>query len=122
MGIDGGRSGASAALIAEGKAVLGIEFGSTRIKGALIAPDGKSLASGSYEWENQLKDGVWTYGLDEIWKGLSGCYSSLAADVKAKYEVELRGPGGHGHKRHDARLHGLGRVGEAPRSLPDLAQ
>lgn len=83
------RSGGDAGLIEAGKAILGIEFGSTRIKGALIAPDGKVIATGSYGWENQLKDGIWTYDLAEIWKGLAACYASLAADVKAKHSVEL---------------------------------
>jgi sugar (pentulose or hexulose) kinase len=90
MSVDKDRSRGCAELIEAGKAVLGIEFGSTRIKGALIAPDGKAIASGSYGWENQLVDGIWTYDLGEIWKGLAGCYSSLAADVKAKYSVELK--------------------------------
>jgi sugar (pentulose or hexulose) kinase len=90
MSIAENRSGGAAELIEAGKAILGIEFGSTRIKGALIAPDGKTIASGSYGWENQLKDGIWTYDLDDIWKGLAGCYGSLAADVKSRYSVELK--------------------------------
>ena len=40
--------------IEEGKAVLGIEFGSTRIKAVLIDEDKSPIASGSYDWENQL--------------------------------------------------------------------
>ena len=55
-------------LIAEGGAVLGIELGSTRIKGVLINPkDGKVLATGSHGWENRLENGIWTYHLDEVW-------------------------------------------------------
>ncbi len=81
----------SADLVKAGKAILGIEFGSSRIKAALIAPDGLGLASGSYAWENQLKDGVWTYDLAEVEKGLAGCYASLVEDVKARYQVELEG-------------------------------
>ena len=38
-------------VIMEGKTVLGIEFGSTRIKAVLIDETGAPLASGSYEWE-----------------------------------------------------------------------
>jgi len=109
MGIADGRSDGAAGLIEAGKAVLGIEFGSTRIKGALIDPEGKTLAAGSYEWENQLRDGIWTYDLGEIWKGLAGCYSSLAADVRAKYRVELSRLAGmglsgmmHGYMASDA--------------------
>jgi sugar (pentulose or hexulose) kinase len=73
-----------------GKAILGIEFGSTRIKASLIAPDSQPLASGAYGWENQLKDGIWTYDLADVWKGLAGCYSSLVEDVRKKYSVELK--------------------------------
>ena len=43
--------------IQEGKAVLGIEFGSTRIKAVLIGEQGEPLASGSHNWENRLEDG-----------------------------------------------------------------
>ena len=64
--------------IRSGGAALGIEFGSTRIKASLVAPDTTPLASGSYAWENQLEDGVWTYAMDDVWRGLSACYASLA--------------------------------------------
>jgi sugar (pentulose or hexulose) kinase len=76
-------------LIRSGGAVLGIEFGSTRIKASLIAPDTTPLASGSHAWENQLEDGVWTYAMDEVWRGLAACYASLVKDVNARYSVEL---------------------------------
>ena len=52
--------------IEEGKAVLGIEFGSTRIKAVLIDEDKSPIASGSYDWENQLVDNIWTYSRDVI--------------------------------------------------------
>ena len=48
-------------IIGNGQAILGIEFGSTRIKSVLIGPDHTILASGSLEWESELLDGVWTY-------------------------------------------------------------
>ena len=57
----------AAEVIKAGSAVLGIELGSTRIKAALIAPDTTPLAGSSHAWENQLKDGVWTYDIDEVW-------------------------------------------------------
>ena len=50
--------------IEEGKAVLGIEFGSTRIKAVLIDEDKSPIASGSYDWENQLVDNIWTYSME----------------------------------------------------------
>jgi len=83
------QQGSAADLIRSGGAVLGIEFGSTRIKAALIAPDTTPLASGSHAWENQLKDGVWTYDMEDVWKGLAACYASLVEDVRARYSLEL---------------------------------
>ena len=59
----------SKSVIESGKAVLGIEFGSTRIKAVLVDDANKPIASGSHEWENQLKDGIWTYSIDMIWEG-----------------------------------------------------
>lgn len=76
-------------VIKEGKAILGIEFGSTRIKGVLIAPDGTPIAQGSHEWENQLVDGLWTYSLDAIWEGLRDCYADLQTNVRKEYHLEI---------------------------------
>ena len=75
--------------IEDGKAVLGIEFGSTRIKAVLIDEDKSPIASGSYDWENQLVDNVWTYSMEKIQNGLQGCYQDLVKDVEAKYDVKL---------------------------------
>ena len=75
--------------IEAGKAILGIEFGSTRIKAVLIDQDNKPIAQGSFEWENQLVDGLWTYSIDIIWKGLQDCYSDLRQDVKKQYDCEI---------------------------------
>ncbi|MCD8012487.1 MAG: FGGY-family carbohydrate kinase [Lachnospiraceae bacterium] len=75
--------------IVSGKAVLGLEFGSTRIKAVLVDEANQPIASGSHEWENQLVNGVWTYSLDAIWDGLQDCYSDLAADVKKQYDTEI---------------------------------
>lgn len=47
--------------IIEGGTSLGIEFGSTRIKAVLIGSDYQPLASGSYNWENEYVNGIWTY-------------------------------------------------------------
>ena len=75
--------------IEEGKAVLGIEFGSTRIKAVLIDEEHHPIASGSHEWENQLVDGVWTYSIDAIWNGLQACYQDMKKDVQEKYGVKV---------------------------------
>lgn len=82
-------AGSTAETIRSGRATVGIEFGSTRIKAALVAPDGTSLASGSHGWENQLEDGVWTYDMADVWQGLSGSYAALLEDVRARHGVEL---------------------------------
>lgn len=75
--------------IEAGKAILGIEFGSTRIKAVLIDEDNKPIAQGSHEWENQLVDGLWTYSVEAIWNGLQNCYSDLRANVRAEYDTEI---------------------------------
>ncbi len=61
---------------------LGIEFGSTRIKAVLIDNEFNLIASGSYDWENQLKNGYWTYNLEDVWKGLQSSYKELAEEYK----------------------------------------
>ena len=76
--------------IESGAAVLGIELGSTRIKSVLIGPDFKPLAQGSHEWENQLVDGLWTYGIEAIHDGLQASYADLRANVKAEYGCEIK--------------------------------
>jgi sugar (pentulose or hexulose) kinase len=77
-------------LIRAGGALVGIEFGSTRIKAALIAPDTMPMASGAHAWENRLEGGVWTYDFEEIWQGAARCYASLVQDVRTRYSLELK--------------------------------
>lgn len=75
--------------IEQGRTALGIEFGSTRIKASLINEKHEPIASGDFVWENHLKDGIWTYPLDEVHEGLQTCYLALAEDVKTRYDVTL---------------------------------
>lgn len=75
--------------IENGKAILGIEFGSTRIKAVLIDEENKPIAQGSHTWENQLENGMWTYSIDAIWNGVQDCYSDLRANVKKEYGIEI---------------------------------
>ncbi|MBP5332542.1 MAG: ATPase, partial [Bacteroidales bacterium] len=75
--------------IESGRAVLGIEFGSTRIKAVLVDEDFRPIAQGAYEWENQLLDGLWTYSKEEIWFGLQQCYSDLRANVRKLFDTEI---------------------------------
>lgn len=72
-----------------GNASLGVEFGSTRIKAVLVDENCNPIASGSYDWENQLVDGIWTYSLDEVWKGLQAAYKALKDHVKEQYGVSI---------------------------------
>lgn len=76
-------------VIERGKAVLGIEFGSTRIKAILVDDNNTPIASGSHEWENQLVDGIWTYSIDMIWNGLQNAYKGMAEDVEKQYGVKV---------------------------------
>ena len=82
--------------ILNNKTALGIEFGSTRIKAVLVDDRYNPIASGSYGWENRYENGVWTYSLDDIHKGLQGSYSDLTKDVQEKYGVELTSVGALG--------------------------
>jgi sugar (pentulose or hexulose) kinase len=82
--------------IIENKTVLGIELGSTRIKAVLIDENYAPIASGACDWENKLEDGVWTYHLDEVWKGLQGSFRNLADDVRKRYGVKLGNVGAIG--------------------------
>ena len=68
------------------KKILGVEFGSTRIKSVLINENGEVLASGAHDWENKLENGFWTYSLDDVWAGLRDSYSDLVKNYGEKIE------------------------------------
>ena len=104
--------GSAKECIENGKAVLGIEFGSTRIKAVLIDEEHTPIASGSHEWENRLENGFWTYSTEDIWEGLRDCYRSLLADVRSRYGTGIKRLGAIGFS---AMMHGymaFGREGE----------
>lgn len=82
---------------------LGIEFGSTRIKAVLIDSKFNTIASGSYEWENRLNNGFWTYSIEDIWKGLRESYRKLSSEVYQKYAIVLNKVGSIGFS---AMMHG----------------
>ena len=75
--------------IKNGKAVIGIEFGSTRIKALLIGEDRAPMASGVYDWQNEMLDGIWTYSLENVRKGLRCCFADLMKNVEEKYGTKL---------------------------------
>ncbi|MGX8698364.1 MAG: xylulokinase [bacterium] len=60
---------------------LGIEFGSTRIKAVLIDENHLPIASGSFEWENKLENGIWTYAMEDVFHGLQAAYADLIRDL-----------------------------------------
>lgn len=78
---------AGSAVIDEGRAVLGIELGSTRIKAMLTDPIGRPLATGSHLWENRFVNRRWTYSEADIWSGLQACYADLTADAEQRHGV-----------------------------------
>lgn len=89
--------------IVEGKTLLGVEFGSTRIKAVLLNDDYTPIASGSYEWENRYENGIWTYRLEDVWAGLQESYRILSEAVFTTYHVRLQTIGAIGFS---AMMHG----------------
>lgn len=89
--------------IVNGKTALGIELGSTRIKAVLVNEENLPIASGSHDWENQLVDGIWTYSLEDIWKGVQHSYQELCQDVERQYGVAVETLGAIGFS---AMMHG----------------
>jgi len=90
-------------VIEEGRAVLGIELGSTRIKAVLVNEENQPIASGSHEWENQYVNNIWTYSEEAIWTGIQDSYQDMARDVKEKYGAEITKLGAVGFS---AMMHG----------------
>ncbi|MEJ5915848.1 xylulokinase [Pseudokineococcus sp. 1T1Z-3] len=82
--------------ITQGRAVLGVELGSTRIKAVLVGPDHEVLAAGNSSWENQLVDGRWTYAVDDVWAGVQASVRAVADAVREAYDVPLERLGGLG--------------------------
>jgi sugar (pentulose or hexulose) kinase len=82
--------------ISNGETYLGIELGSTRIKAVLINNEYEPIASGNHTWENRFENGIWTYSLDDIWKGIRNCYTRLVVDVYERYGIMLKSVGAIG--------------------------
>lgn len=71
------------------RAALGIEFGSTRIKAVLVDATGAVLVTGGHTWENELVNGVWTYSVASIERGLQAAYADLADRFALQYGQRL---------------------------------
>jgi sugar (pentulose or hexulose) kinase len=76
--------------IINGQTFIGMELGSTRIKTVLIDTDNTPIASGGHDWENSYENKIWTYNLEDIWRGVQGSYQNMLLDVKNKYGVEIK--------------------------------
>ena len=73
------------------KYYLGIELGSTRIKSVLIDSETNVVAQGAYEWENELVDGLWSYSLENVEKGLQASFANLAEAYRDRFGEDLTG-------------------------------
>ena len=67
------------------KTYLGIELGSTRIKAVLTDDTFSPVAEGFFEWENDFKNGYFTYSLESIHRGVKECFKSLSDNLYAGY-------------------------------------
>lgn len=59
------------------KKYLGVELGSTRIKGVVIDQRFVPVESGDFEWESTYDNGIWTYDLADAREGLCQVLSQL---------------------------------------------
>lgn len=76
--------------ISAGKASMGIELGSTRIKAILIGENpNEVIGMGSHEWENSLVEGLWSYSLDEVWEGIQNTFRDLQQNLEANHRVRV---------------------------------
>ena len=76
--------------IQAGRVSLGIELGSTRIKACLVdSATTRVVGVGSFEWENKLVDGLWTYDLESIWQGLAAAFADLQANLEKAHGVRV---------------------------------
>ena len=78
------------------KCALGMELGSTRIKAVLLDETHTPVASGSFDWENQLTNGIWSYPMDLIHQGVQACYADLKRNVEQNLHVQLTTVGAMG--------------------------
>ena len=111
--------------IKNGQCILGIEFGSTRIKAVLIGEENVPVASGSHDWENRLVNQIWTYTMEDIWSGLQACYADLKQNVRELYGETLTTLGAigfsgmmHGYLPFDGEIRSPDR---RPKSFPSCS-
>jgi sugar (pentulose or hexulose) kinase len=82
--------------IVNGQTGIGIELGSTRIKTVLIGADNTPIASGSHDWENSYVKNIWTYSVEDIWKGVQSSYQKMTSNVRDRFGVAIQTTGSIG--------------------------
>ena len=82
------------------KRYLGIELGSTRIKAVVIDQKHDPVSSGDYTWKSTYESGIWTYALEEVWRGLK----SALCGIENRENIAAMGISGmmHGYLAFDA--------------------
>ena len=48
------------------------------------------------QWKNRLENGIWTYSMEAVWKGMQECYGDLKTKVREAYGAEIETIGGIG--------------------------
>lgn len=81
------------------KKYLGVELGSTRIKGVMIDEHFAPIESGDFAWESTYDNGIWTYDLADAWKGLR----DVLSQIKDREDISAVGISGmmHGYLAFD---------------------
>ena len=55
----------------------------------LIDREHRVLAGGSHTWENRLRNGIWTYSMEQILGGLQACYADMKRSFEERYGEPL---------------------------------
>ena len=75
--------------VVNGDLILGIELGSTNIKGVLISKSNQFITSSSWGWEGKQIDGIWTYDLADVFTGIQSVYKNIKQNIMEKYDHKL---------------------------------
>ena len=89
-----------------GKTILGIEFGSTRIKAVLTNEENTPIAQGAHDWENRLENGIWTYTLEDM-EWIAGCICKAGSRRQVTVRCQPEKNWCNRIFSNDARLHGI---------------
>ncbi len=78
---------------------LGIEFGSTRIKAVSIDQNHAPVSFGDYVWASKYENNIWTYDMDEAFRGLK----TAICGIESREDIKTVGISGmmHGYLAFD---------------------